>query len=58
MKVGTLGYVSLSQGETSMIHLTTSTNAPVLHFEFNEACVKSSVDLANDDNVLMKATSN
>jgi antitoxin component YwqK of YwqJK toxin-antitoxin module len=53
-----LGYVSLAQGENGMIHLTTSTNAPALHFEFNEAWIESNVTLLNDDNILMRSASN
>jgi antitoxin component YwqK of YwqJK toxin-antitoxin module len=58
MRGETLGYVSLAQGENGMIHLTTSTNAPALHFEFNEAWIESNVTLLNNDNILMRSASN
>jgi hypothetical protein len=56
MKVGIIGYVSLVQGENHMIHLTTSENAPTLHFEFNEAWILEEKSSAVSNEQLMKST--
>lgn len=50
----TLGYSVCRQTEDGMIHITTSNNRPLLHFEFNEAWLLSHDEEANpSDEVLM-----
>jgi formylglycine-generating enzyme required for sulfatase activity len=49
----TLGYSALRQAPNGMIHLVTTMNTPCLHFEFNEAWVRSD---APDDFALSNAT--
>ncbi len=39
--VGSLGYCTLRQAPNGVIHLLTSANLPGLHYEFNEAWVRS-----------------
>lgn len=49
----TLGYSVCRQSKDGMIHLVTSNNRPLLHFEFNEAWLMNHEDEAPAEEILM-----
>lgn len=52
----TLGYSVCRQSKDGMIHLVTSNNRPLLHFEFNEAWLMNHEDEAPAEEILMASS--